>query len=70
MQHLQYPIGKFSAPTEFSRNVTQTFIGIIQSFPDKIIAAISNLTEQQLNTPYRPDGWTVRQVVIIVPTVT
>ncbi|HRF75114.1 MAG TPA: DinB family protein, partial [Chitinophagales bacterium] len=63
MQNLQYPVGKFIAPTAFSTTLLDNYISTIQSFPDKIIAATSNLTEQQLDTPYRPDGWTVRQVV-------
>ena len=63
MQNLQYPVGKFIAPTAFSTTLLDNYISIIQSFPDNIIAATSNLTEQQLDTPYRPDGWTVRQVV-------
>lgn len=63
MQNLQYPIGKFSAPTEFSRELIDSYIAIIKSFPEKITAATKNLSAQQLNTPYRPEGWTVMQVV-------
>jgi len=63
MQNLQYPIGKFSAPAEFSRALIDSYIAIIKSFPEKITAATKNLSAQQLNTPYRPEGWTVMQVV-------
>ena len=38
-------------------------IDLIKNFPDKLAAAISGLSDAQLDTPYREDGWTVRQVV-------
>lgn len=63
MENLQYPIGKFSAPGGYSADLVKSFIEIIESFPQKLKAATENLTKQQLDTPYRPGGWTVRQVV-------
>jgi len=63
MQKLQYPIGKFIAPTEFSDNQLSAFIDTIESFPEKIKAITINLSDTALNTTYRPDGWTIRQVV-------
>jgi len=38
-------------------------ISRIRQLPAKVEAAVKNLGEEQLNTPYRKDGWTVRQVV-------
>lgn len=63
MQNLQYPIGKFSAPSEFSENQLFNFIKTIESFPEKIKTITTNLSDAALNTPYRPDGWSIRQVV-------
>lgn len=63
MQNLQYPIGKFTAPEEISENQLADFIKTIELFPEKIKAATANLSDSELNTPYRPDGWTIRQVV-------
>lgn len=63
MQNLQYPIGKFIAPTTFASADLSNYISIIESFPDLIKNLTAGLTESQLETPYRPEGWTIRQVV-------
>ena len=39
------------------------YISDIESFPARLTAEVENLTDEQLDTPYRPDGWTIRQVV-------
>ena len=60
---LKYPVGKFEKshpPTSDERKHT---IESIASAPGKLRAAVKGLTDQQLDTPYRPGGWTVRQVV-------
>jgi hypothetical protein len=65
---LQYPIGKFSwnrsgeglLATEQER---EQWLADIEATPAHLRAAISGLTDAQLDTPYRPGGWTVRQVV-------
>jgi len=59
---LQYPIGKYERP-EFSKENLQNHIGILRALPIWMDAAIENLDEYQLNTPYRPGGWTVQQVI-------
>jgi uncharacterized damage-inducible protein DinB len=67
MADLSYPIGKFAykgAPTEQQRN---RFIDDIEQTPARLRAAVEGLSQQQLDTPYRPGGWTVRQVVHHVP---
>ena len=63
MQNLQYPIGKFVAPASFSRELINEHINIIKLFPEKIKKATAQLTEDALNKTYRPEGWTIRQVV-------
>jgi uncharacterized damage-inducible protein DinB len=63
----RYPIGKFhyeSAPTAETR---KEFLRQIKEAPNHLRAAVKGLTEEQLNTPYRDGGWTVRQVVHHVP---
>jgi uncharacterized damage-inducible protein DinB len=63
----RYPIGKFSyegPPTEAQRN---QLIGEIEKAPAALRAAVTRLSAQQLDTPYREGGWTVRQVVHHVP---
>ena len=59
-QDLRYPIGKFDPAAYASRTEN---IDTIASLPAKVRAAIDGLTEAQLDTPYRPDGWTLRQTV-------
>jgi len=64
---LRYPIGRFKIegiPTEAEiRNA----ISAIAEAPLRMRAAVAGLSDEQLNTPYRPGGWSVRQVVHHVP---
>jgi hypothetical protein len=67
MTDLRYPIGKFhfdGPPTEEQR---KKLIDDISQAPANLRAAVKGLSAQQLNTPYRPDGWTVRQVAHHLP---
>ncbi|WP_239614748.1 YfiT family bacillithiol transferase [Cohnella mopanensis] len=61
-QDLRYPIGPFRHEGEVSAQQRLEWISDIASLPTKLAAAIEGLGREQLNTPYRPDGWTVRQV--------
>ena len=63
MEALQYPIGRFIMPAEVSEEEITDAIGRISRFPPKILEAVQDLSPEQLDTPYRPGGWTVRQVV-------
>ena len=67
MSDLQYPVGKFQDPGEITGARRQAFIAEIAATPAKLRAAVAGLTDEQLDTPYRPNGWTVRQVVHHVP---
>ncbi len=60
---LRYPIGKFTAPVSYTNADLSTWTDTIKNFPGAIRHAIIGLNDQQLNTPYRPGGWTLRQVV-------
>lgn len=64
---LRYPIGKFQSPESFSPEQIQSYIQTIERAPAKYEAAVKGLSEDQLNTPYRPEGWTIRQVIHHVP---
>lgn len=63
----RYPIGKFEAPASLTGDLRQNLIQSIAGAPARLRAAVSGLSEEQLNTPYRDGGWTVRQVVHHVP---
>jgi DinB superfamily len=67
MEHLQYPIGKFQYAGRSTVQQRQQFIDNIARTPEQLRAAVAGLDEQQLNTPYRPGGWTVRQVAHHLP---
>lgn len=58
----QYPIGKMEK-IEFSTDAKDQFLNEIQFLPNALEAAISNLDEAQLHTPYRDGGWTLHQLV-------
>ena len=60
---LSYPIGKFEWPESVTPEMRARLIGEIEAAPARFRAAVQGLTGQQLDTPYRPGGWTVRQVV-------
>src|SRR5215204_7601648 len=64
---LRYPIGRFTPSTVGGAAVRREAIEQIAALPVRMRNAVSGLTEAQLDTPYRPDGWTVRQVVHHVP---
>ncbi len=67
MADLRYPIGKFTyngPPTEEQK---QQYLADIEQTPSNLRKAVQGLSDQQLDTPYRPEGWTVRQVVHHVP---
>ncbi|MBV9073035.1 MAG: putative metal-dependent hydrolase [Acidobacteria bacterium] len=66
-QDLRYPVGKFVYSTELTSSQRREAIDRIQSTPAKLRAAVRGLSTQQLDTPYRPGGWTVRQVVHHLP---
>ena len=63
MEDLRYPIGKFTPDKNLTDDKRQKMIDEIAETPTKLKAAIKGLTEKQINTPYRPGGWTVRQLV-------
>ena len=64
---LSYPVGKFEYAGASTPEQRAQFIREIEETPARLRDAIRGLNEQQLNTPYRPGGWTVRQVVHHVP---
>lgn len=64
---LRYPIGKFQPQESYTADDVKAHIARIEALPGKMEAAIKGFTDQQLDTPYRDGGWTVRQVVHHVP---
>lgn len=63
MSDPRYPIGRFSAPAEYTRELRARSIEELAAHPARLRRAVAGLSESQLDTPYREGGWTVRQVV-------
>jgi hypothetical protein len=67
MTDLRYPIGKFSPTETLTAEQRQRCIREIAEAPAALRSAVAGLSDAQLDTPYRPEGWTVRQVVHHIP---
>ena len=63
MEHLKYPIGQVNIPKIISENDIRNWISDIEKFPKKLETLVQQLSEEQLNTPYRDGGWTVKQTI-------
>jgi hypothetical protein len=65
---LRFPVGKFQRPTApLTDGQRHEFIEAIAATPARLNEAVKGLKPEQLDTRYRPEGWTVRQVVHHVP---
>jgi hypothetical protein len=60
---LRYPIGRFKAVMPVTHELRGAAIDALEGFPARMREAVTGLSDAQLDTPYRPQGWTVRQVV-------
>lgn len=63
MEKLRYPIGKFQVPQTIDPDLVAQWIDVLDAYPAKLQATVAELSEDQLDTVYRPGGWTVRQLV-------
>lgn len=62
-ESLSYPIGRFAFDAEAAPAKRQEAIAAIGRLPEDLETALAGLNEEQLDTPYRTEGWTVRQLV-------
>jgi hypothetical protein len=60
---LKYPTGKFCTPGHFDAEQLEIFKTHISEFPQRLKSVLLHLPENKLDVPYRPEGWTARQVV-------
>lgn len=63
MEELRYPIGKFSIPEKLGAPELDLAVENIEKFSARLKSLVQDLTSDQLDTPYRPNGWSVRQLV-------
>src|SRR5438067_10684346 len=59
----RYPVGNFEKPAEYNDAQRREAIATIEAMPAKLRAAVAGFDAKQFDTPYRREGWTVRQVV-------
>jgi len=63
MKDLRFPIGEFSCPKNITKGTIENWINDIESFPSKLSQLTKKLTREELNWIYRPNGWTIKQVI-------
>ncbi len=63
LEKLRYPIGRFSPPIEYSPADKAKWINILDELSSMLRSELADFNEEMLNTPYRPGGWSARQVV-------
>ena len=63
LEKLKFPIGKFEKTDAISKNDLDTWISTIEDFPSKIKNRTATLAVEELNWIYRPNGWSIKQVV-------
>src|SRR6476660_5398069 len=63
----RYPVGRYQAPEIITAAERSPWVRQIETLPSSLKEAVAGLSDTQLNTPYRPGGWTVRQVVHHLP---
>ncbi len=63
LEKLKYPIGRFLPADNYTLVDIEGFIDTIRQFPKLLRQEVENLNSESLATTYRPDGWTIRQVV-------
>ena len=67
IEKLKFPIGKFSPLDSYTKNDIGSYISDLEIIPSQFRKEVENLSDEQLDTPYRPDGWTIRQVIHHIP---
>lgn len=63
LEALKFPVGKFVKPETITEEIIDSAISEIENFPNLVKAEIENLDENDLKLKYRPEGWTISQVV-------
>jgi uncharacterized damage-inducible protein DinB len=63
LESLRYPIGKFQVPETISERQIKDWIDALERYPQRLRDLVVALSNEQLATPYRPGGWTVRQLI-------
>ena len=60
---LKYPIGKYTPPRPILKEHIEKWLEVLEKFPQHLQEEVSRLTHEELNWRYRPEGWTIHEVV-------
>lgn len=63
LEKLRFPIGHFTKPAIYTKAILKEYIETISCFPSTLTQEVSHLNHEQLETGYRPEGWTISQVI-------
>ncbi|MEM1319549.1 MAG: YfiT family bacillithiol transferase [Bacteroidota bacterium] len=63
LEQLRYPVGEYIIPDLISPTLRDQWIAVIADLPGQLKQRIEGLSPEQLDTPYRPGGWTLRQLI-------
>jgi uncharacterized damage-inducible protein DinB len=63
LEEIRYPVGRYRAPASISKEDCRQAVFTLAEMPEQLRNAVRSLDDDQINTPYRPNGWTVRQLV-------
>jgi hypothetical protein len=63
MSNVRYPIGPFKTEDIITPEKRKQYVDQLAQTPEKLRGIVGGLSPAQLDTPYRPDGWTIRQVI-------
>lgn len=63
LEQLKYPIGRFQWISNYSEEERAAKLKTIENLPLRLKELVKDWTPERLNTPYRPDGWTVKQLL-------
>lgn len=67
IQQLKFPIGEFAPLSSYTKENLDSYIKDIEALPSQLRKETQSLSDEQLDTQYRPEGWTVRQVTHHIP---
>ncbi len=63
IENLKYPVGRPQFPHDISKEDLTGWIETLEKFPFEVFQMTKDLTEKQLSWAYRPEGWSIRQLV-------
>ncbi|WP_136468410.1 YfiT family bacillithiol transferase [Flagellimonas onchidii] len=63
LEQLRYPIGTYQIPANITQEHLDEWIAVLENLPRRLETMVIPLSDKQLETPYRPEGWTVRQLI-------